>query len=75
MRPGYTLYRHPTPNDERDGWLCGYRVARHGQLAPEFSLHKSRIEECKDDGEYEELLCESADDLMQAQQDGCFGGT
>lgn len=73
MRPGYSIIRHPSTSDDRGGWLNGYRIAVHGQLAPEFSLHKSRIEECKSSVEYEELLCESADDLMQAYRDGVLG--
>lgn len=72
MRPGYELVRHPGPFDEKDGWRCGYLVARNGQLAPMFNLHKSKIEECRTDQEYESLLCESADDLLQARLDGAL---
>jgi hypothetical protein len=72
MRPGYVLYRHPSPNDERDGWLNGYVIYVHGYRAPEFSLHKSKISECRNDSEYEELLCECADDMLQVEQDGAL---
>jgi hypothetical protein len=73
MRPGYSLVRHPTPSEESEGWRVGYRISVHGVLAPEFSLHKSRIQECVNDMEYEELLCECADDLLQAQRDNVIG--
>jgi len=73
MRPGYTIVRHPGVSDDREGWLNGYRIAVRGTLAPEFSLHKSRIQRCATTAEYEELMCESADDLLAAKRDGAFG--
>jgi len=70
MKEGFELVRHPSPADEVEGWVVGYQLALNGKLAPMFNLHKSRIRECKNDVEYEELLCDSAAELMQAVQDG-----
>lgn len=69
MRAGFELVRHPPLTDTIDGWVVGYQLAVNGKLAPMFNLHKSRITECVNDAEYEELLCDSAAELMQAVQD------
>lgn len=68
--PVLEIIRHPSPSDEREGWLRGFQVAIDGKLAPMFDLHKSRIQECRNAAEYEQLLCESGIDLLQALSDG-----